>query len=426
MPVAFLVAVLLIWAAPPASAQEGSDDNNVRPSVFFDCNGRGCNLNYFRTEVAWVNWARLRENADVHVIITSQATGVGGREFHLDFIGTGDDYEDQIRHQSPPTNTQRETLDGLAHTLAIGLLRFATVQGFARPADIVGREAEAVDPEERVVASEDVDDPWDFWAFRLSGNAELDGEETRRTKRVNGGLRASRVTPTWKMSFLGNVNFNRREIDLSEGDFVDQRTDWGLRSLIVYSLAERWSLGVQGETGRLTRFNQNFRIEVTPAVEYSFFPYEEATRRALTVYYKIGPAHRQYIDRTIYGETEETRWEQSLELELSQRQRWGEAGVEVEGSHFLHDKSLYVVRLGGYLAVRIARGLDLYIDGRTSWVNDQIYLPAEGVTDAEALLNLQQRSQDFNYGIEFGFSFQFGSIYNNVVNNRFGDGGFRF
>ena len=76
----------------------------------------------------------------------------------------------------------------------------------------------------------------------------------------------------------------------------------------------------------------------------------------------------------------------------------------------------------GDLEFRIARGLSVSGEANISWVNDQIYLSAEGATDAEALLNLQQRAQDFNYGIEVGFSFQFGSIYNNVVNNRFGGG----
>ena len=54
-----------------------------------------------------------------------------------------------------------------------------------------------------------------------------------------------------------------------------------------------------------------------------------------------------------------------------------------------------------------------------SQVNDQIYLAAEEATDEEALLQLQQRATDFDYRMEVGFQFRFGSIFNNVVNNRF-------
>lgn len=423
-------ALALAGQEPPGDDGRPGGVDGGRPSVFFDCSGWRCNLNYFRTELPWVNWVRLREGADVHLIMTSQPTGAGGREYQLDFIGAGTDgYEERLRFQTLPTDTEREALDGIAYTLGVGLLHFASAAGFEPLAEIAPASGRGVDPRDRVVAQEEVADPWNFWVFRLGGQAELDGEETRRTKRVNGSFSASRVTPTWKMNFRSNVRFNRREIDLTDDPtFIDQRTDWGLRHLVAYSLAQHWSVGVQGEVSRATRFNQEFRAEFTPALEYSFFPYEEATRRALTAFYKIGPAHRRYIERTVYDQARETRWEQSLEIELSQRQQWGDASLRILGSHFLHDTGLYNVSLRGDVEYRVARGLNFTAEGNISWVNDQIYLSGEGVTDAEALLDLQQRSQDFNYGVEIGFSFHFGSIYNNVVNNRFGGGGggFRF
>ena len=50
--------------------------------------------------------------------------------------------------------------------------------------------------------------------------------------------------------------------------------------------------------------------------------------------------------------------------------------------------------------------------------------------DEEILLNRRTRASSFNYGTNIGFSYRFGSIDNNVVNNRFasffGGGGFFF
>ncbi len=423
---------LLGAGAPGVSAQQGQGVNGNRASVFIDCASRFCDQTYFRTGVSWVNWVRIPQSADVHLIMTSQATGAGGREYRLDFIGNGDfDYEQQLAYQAPPTETDRETLDGITLTIGVGLLHFATVNGFLESveafheiADVLDVSSDEIDPGERVVTGEEVEDPWNFWVFRLGGRTELNGEKTRRTTRIDGNFSASRVTPTWKMNFRGNVNYNQREIDLTDAPtFVDSRTDWGFSELIAYSLADHWSIGLQGEVRRIVRFNQDFRAEVTPALEYSFFPYEEATRRALTLFYKIGPAYRRYIEETVFGEMEETRWEQSLEFELSQRQQWGDASISMTGSHFLHNLDLYNVRLGGEIDFRVARGVSVNAEGNISWVNDQIYLSAQGATDAEALLNLQQRSQDFNYSLQLGFSFQFGSIYNNVVNNRFRGGG---
>ncbi len=432
---AAILAVLATSAglAGPLPAQQTQGVNGDRLSVFIDCASRFCNQTYFRTEVSWVNWVRVPEGADVHLIMTSQTTGAGGQQYQFDFIGLGDfEYEDQLTHEAPPTATDRERLDEIAHTIEVGLLHFATHNGFLESASFFREITDAlnlsdedeVDPQERVVTGEEVQDPWDFWVFRLGGRTEINGEQTRQTTNTNGNFSASRVTPTWKMNFRGNISYNRREIDLSDGStFTDSRTDWGFSELIAYSLAEHWSVGVQGELRRIVRFNQAFRAEITPGVEYSFFPYEEATRRALTLFYKIGPAYRDYLEETVYGHMDETRWEQSLEFELSQRQQWGDASIGITGSHFLHDTNLYNVRLNGEIDYRIARGLSVSAQGNISWVNDQIYLAAQGATDAEALLNLRQRAQDFNYGLEFGFSFQFGSIYNNVVNNRFGGGG---
>ena len=188
----------------------------------------------------------------------------------------------------------------------------------------------------------------------------------------------------------------------------------------MYALLDHWSAGIDLSASRNVNYNQDFRVEASPAIEYSVFPYEEATRRSFTFYYTLGPAYRDYVERTIHGETSETRWEQAMDVRFSQRQRWGNASVNLRGSHFLHDLGQRLVRLGSYLSVRVVRGIELSVSGNVSWVNDQIYLPAGAATDVEALLQLQQRATDFDYGVEIGFEFQFGSIYNNVVNNRFG------
>jgi hypothetical protein len=419
---ATLLAGLAAAAAPVSVfAQEAA----VQPNVFFDCGGRNCNSQYYRTEIDWVNWVNDQAVSDVHVIMSSVRTGVGGREYQLDFIGreAQDGYVDQLLFQSLPTDTRREELDGITHTLGLGLARFANVAGYRGIVSLRATDQNGANQSgERVVSQEEVDDPWKLWVFRVNGSGNVSGEETRKTERLNGSLNVSRVTPTWKLNFNGNVDFRRQEVDLEEGTFRDSRIDWGFNPLAVYTLADHWSVGVQGQTSRATRFNQDFRVEVTPALEYSVFPYEEATRRSFTFFYKIGAAYRDYIEETIFGETAETRWEQSMEIELSQRQTWGDAGVSIRGSHFLYDLDRNNLSLRGDINFRVVRGFSVNARANIAWVNDQIYLSARGVTDEEALLRLQQRGTDFNYGMSIGFSIQFGSIFNNVVNNRFRGG----
>ena len=401
----------------PAAAQNG----NGRPNVFFDCSGPRCDSRYYRTEITWVNWVNDKEDSNVHLIMTSQRTGADGREYVFHFLGVGEheSYDDEHAYRSSPTDTDRETLDGITHTMGLGLAMFADEAGYRSVVLLtpIDREEEAV--ARGVVAREEVEDPWNLWVFRIDGEAGIDGETTRRRTSLEGGFSASRVTPDWRVRFWGDVQNDHFSIDLSEGTFTDTRTGWSLDTRVVYALLDHWSVGLDTNTSRNLTYNQRFRIEAAPALEYSIFPYEEATRRSFTFYYTIGPAYRDYAEPTIYGETEETRWEQSMDVRFSQRQPWGNASVNVSGSHFLHDFKQRLIRLGGDLEFRIFRGLSLEVSGNISSVNDQIYLAAEDATDEEALLRLQARATDFDYGVEVGFEFRFGSIFNNVVNNRF-------
>ena len=84
-----LLAIALLTASGSAQqAEEGAPD--PRPNVFFDCDGRDCNSEYYRTEINWVNWVRDREVADLHIIMPSLRTASGGQEYQIDMIGYGE------------------------------------------------------------------------------------------------------------------------------------------------------------------------------------------------------------------------------------------------------------------------------------------------------------------------------------------------
>src|SRR5256885_10726292 len=84
---------ILVTAASAASGQSPADSGTAlqdsAPRVFFDCPMYlpGCDFDFVRTEITWVNWVRNREDADVHVLVTTQPTGGGGSEYTLSLIG---------------------------------------------------------------------------------------------------------------------------------------------------------------------------------------------------------------------------------------------------------------------------------------------------------------------------------------------------
>jgi hypothetical protein len=412
-----LVAVAAL-SPEPTDGQEAQG----RPRVFFDCNGPSCNSQYYRTEINWVNWVNDREVADLHIIMGSLSTGAGGREYQLDFLGVDPDeaYVDQHLYRALATDTEREALDGVTHTLGLGIANWASTHGFRGLVRLVGADPELGDlARRRVVSQEEVDDPWNLWVFRLNGNGNRSSEETRTTTRFNGGLSASRVSPTLKVSFNFFSNHLRERRELSTGVFNRIETDWNFSQLAAYSIADHWSVGITGRVNRQHQFNRELQVSVQPALEYSFFPYEEATRRSLTAFYSIGPAYQDYFERTILGKSYETRFEHSIDISFSSRQTWGDAGFTIRASHFLEDFDLYNRSLRGDVNYRITRGISVFAQGNVAWVKDQIYLSAEGATDEEALLNLRRRATDTESSFSIGLQLQFGSIFNNVVNNRF-------
>ena len=243
----FSLAVLttgLTLSAAPAEAQEARPGAAATvPRVFFDCRGRQCNFTYYRTEITWVTWVRDQEDAHVHVIMTSQQTGVGGREYLLDFTGRGayQDYEARRTFQSLPTDTEREQLDGVALTLGLGLAAFATESGFRNIVQVGGigpaGGGDAADAAAQlgVVSADQVQDPWDLWVFRANASGEFDAESKQESRELGVGFNASRVSPTWMQSYRGRFDNRRQEFELSDGSrFVDDRYDWGFNTRVVY------------------------------------------------------------------------------------------------------------------------------------------------------------------------------------------------
>jgi len=419
--------VLALSSLCPSAARAQATDAEIRPDalrVFLDCTTFPCSSDYIRTEVGFVNWVRDRTLAQIHLIVTSNETAGGGRVYGLDFVGAEDleGNDDRLTYFALGTDTEDEILAGLSQVIAAGLARYATLIG--QPASFTITSAiDAGRPTDEIVGASEVDDPWDFWVFDLGAEFELEGEESERRREYSGQAGARRTTETWKTELEWFGSFSRDERDLQDGTvIVDDRTNWSAGSLVAYALADHWSVGLIGGAGASTRRNEAFGAEAAAAAEYSFFPYAEAPRQSLTARYDLGGRYFDWEEETIFFEQRELRPQHRLRLELFQRQPWGESRVSIDGRQFLHDVGLWSVTLSGDLEFRITRGVDLEIRGDLDLIEDQIFLSRSGLTDEEILLGRFQRPTDLTYEISVGLGFEFGSIFNNVVNNRFRDG----
>jgi hypothetical protein len=161
-------------------------------------------------------------------------------------------------------------------------------------------------------------------------------------------------------------------------------------------------------------------LRVMPALEWNLFDYKEFTRRQLTAYYAVGVGSYQYKETTIYDRLSETRPLHSLNIAWNARQPWGSVNWSVFGSQYLHNTRFNSYGTSGFLDLRIAKGLSFNVGGNYSRVNDQLYLVRGQLSDNQVIARQQALATNYRFFLNFGMSYTFGSIYNTVVNPRFG------
>ena len=269
------------------------------------------------------------------------------------------------------------------------------------------------------------DDPWDNWTFEMYWDGSADFESQQRSFDTRYGVYIDRVTEDWKLQFRPFFNYNYDRFDREDETIESSARRDGFTSYVVRSVSPHWSIGAFGDVFTSTFANVEWRYRLMPAIEWSLYPYREATRRQLTVTYRVGASHIEYQDTTIYNETEQLLPEHILNAGYAVIQPWGEIDVGINASQYLHDLSRHSVQFNGGVDVRIAQGLSLEIGGSLELIHDQLNLPRGDADLEEVLLRRRQLETDYQAGLSFGFRYRFGSIFNNVVNTRFGGVGNR-
>ena len=419
-----LVPLLL---APAAGGAQSPATPVAALDVFLDCNARNCESSHIRNEITYVNWVRDRTVADVHLLITSQGTGSGGEEYRLAYVGLGPFAGDSttIRLATEQTATDSERRDRVTARIAQGLMRYLVHTAAADAVEIAMVDNGDREDGDRGPATTPANDPWNAWVFSIGFDGSMEGEARETEHEISGELSASRVTRDWKLEFELEGDYSRNRFELSDGPFVSTTEDWNVEAFMARSVSTLWSAGLEMRAGTSTFENQEFRVRIAPALEYSIFPYEEFSRRQITLRYSVGANQWNYIEETLYGFMNERRWDQELALDLEFRQLWGSARANLSGSHYLHDVQKYRASIGGGLDIRLIRGLSLDVSGSYSRVHDQLYVEGgDDLTDEEILLRLRSLQTNYEYETRLGLRYTFGSVFNNIVNPRLGRGDF--
>ncbi len=423
--------VILTVAAVQAIAAESPASKQPSPPIriFVDCANCGEVFDnetlaiddYFRQELSALDYVRDRRQADVHVLISWQKTGAGGTEFMMEFIGQGRfaQMRDTLLHVANESDTDDMIRAGLLRNLKIGLVRYVarTAQSDQLSVGYMAPVSESAVDQPR--------DPWDFWVFNIGLSTQLNGEKHYRDLQLVGELSASRVTEAWQF-YLGGWNqyFEQKfewmdESGIWNSTFSKKRA-WNFTTYAVKSLSNHWSIALTWETNSSTFGNLDLSSVVNPGLEYNLFPYSESSRRMLRIEYYLALEYADYIERTIYFETEEWLVSERLSATADIIQPWGTITSQVSGRHYLHDLENYRVWWTSQLSLRVIEGLSLTLSSQVQWIHDQLSLPLAGATEQQALLRQRELETSYLYGLQVGVNYSFGSIYNNVVNRRFG------
>jgi hypothetical protein len=415
---AFLCVLFACSAARAQTPAPAAPPQMLR--VFLDCHE--CDDEYLKTEITFVDYVRDRESADVHILVTTQGTGGGGTSWTFKFIGLKG-FQDQgltLSMNTASTATSDDRRKEVARVLKLGLVGYAAGTSVVPRLNVSYTKPAA----DAAAANASVKDPWNYWVFSLSANGNMNGEEASSNRSYRFSFSGNRTTEMWKISFSGNRNENRSEYDIGEPErFKSTSSSWGSSSLVVKSLGPRWSLGSSQSANGSTFSNQDFQFNFAPGVEFNVFPYKESTRRSLTFIYKLGLNYYNYKDVTIFDKLTETVPYHSIGTSLGLRQPWGSVNASINWSQHLNKLDRTNLGVFGSTDVRLFKGFSFNVFGDYSRIRDQIGLKKNNASTEDVLLRLRQLASGYSYFVGFGVSYRFGSIFNNVVNPRFGGGG---
>ncbi len=102
-------------------------------------------------------------------------------------------------------------------------------------------------------------------------------------------------------------------------------------------------------------------------------------------------------------------------------QPWGSVDAALDLSQVLSRPDKTRAQLFGNLSLRVVRGLSLDLSGSYARVRDQLALRAGGATPEEVLTQQRALATSYEYYGQVGLSYSFGSVFNPVVNPRFGN-----
>jgi hypothetical protein len=391
--------------------------------VFLDC--PTCDFDYIRTTIPWVDYVRDPHQAQVHLLVTTLPTATGGTAYTIAFLGR-DAFQgqaDTLHWTAGPTATPDEIRRGVTHLLQLGLVRYAAGSAVGPTLTVVYQPPDSADA---LPGGRPLLDPWHHWFFSTGVTGLFTGQQEQSTSLLSSSVSADRTTPTLKVDLGVSQSYNQSTYTLPDsqgGSFTTIQRNYGVSAQVMHSAGAHWSVGEHLGVSTNTFLNERLALRLDPAVEYDVFPYAEATRRQLVFQASVGLVHLAFQDTTIDKQLAFTQGDLCTGVSWTETQPWGSTNVALTTLGYLSTLSREDVSLSPQLNLRLAQGVSLTLTASLGLTRNQPYLARAGLTEAEILVQQQQRPTSYIYQLQLGLNYSFGSAFNNVVFPRFTSGG---
>ncbi|MDE3183014.1 MAG: hypothetical protein KGM16_06300 [Bacteroidota bacterium] len=403
-----------------ASAQNQNDLQKLK--VFIDCSRVGCDWSFIRTQIKIVDFLFDSEASDVHILITAQRAGNGGRQYELLFYGQHnyDYYNDTLYFTTAATATSSEVRKQMVHSVMMGIAPLVARTAYASAISIDMKGSDSTNSLSSVVTK----DKWNYWIFNVGIDGRLNVDKNYKSDRFSSDFSADRTTEDLKVGFriYGSKNHSIYQYQDSTGatsKYTVNNSNYGFFNNLVKSMARHWSYGYQVSYSNNTFSNFKRKIYFNPAIEYNFYPYSEVNSRFFVLRYGADVSLNNYYDTTIYNKLRQTLYGHQFSAALTLNQKWGTFYSSIYYRNYFSDWKLNNMGINLNVNVRVTGGLSFYVNTSGSIVHDQIYLVKGNVSEQDLLIKTRQLGSSFNYNLYFGVNFRFGSKLNNFVNPRF-------
>ncbi len=389
-----------------------------KAKAYIECSKQWlCDNDYLRTELGMVDFVRDRFIADIHVQINTEFTSNNSEQNTVVFKGQKQyaNQNDTLYYSNSGIATDDDKRKQMVKTIKLGLIHF--IKNTTAANDIVITYNK---PATTNTTTSKTKDPWNTWIMSIGSSGFFNGDANYKNENINNYINADRETEKTKTNIGVNYQYSKNEFIISDSEKIVRETpttEFNIRHIIKVN--EHFGYGIFANYRKEIFSNLDARVNVAPKIEYSIYPYKKFNNNRIVLSYGIGLQHNNYKDTTIFFKTNENLLQQSAAIISSFVKPWGTVALGAFYNSYLIDLKKYSLNFSGSVNWNIFKGFKFGVGGNYDITRNLIELRKGGASRDQVLTQQQQLNTAYSYFFGIGFTYQFGSKFNNFINPAF-------